>query len=155
MPDDSNRTAQNDPRTTVAWHKVYLALTVLSTVLVGVTQVGVPPLDDIGPHAAAALVVALFAIASLAYWYDVRRWRRRNEDELPDFLGSLGEEIPFEEQDANGTGEENGTDGGNGTGDDGGTVVETGTEDENETDDDNGTQNENGARNESGTDEDT
>lgn len=106
----------NDPRTTVAWYKVYLALTAVSTVLVGLTQVGVLPFGDLGPHAAAGLVVALFAVVSLAYWYDVHRWRRRNEDEPPDFLVSLGEEIPFEVCGEDGTIDRNGTNGVDGTG---------------------------------------
>jgi hypothetical protein len=60
------------------------------------------PFDDLGPVGAAGVIVALFAAASLTYWYDVRRWRRRNRDEPPDFLVSLDEEIPFEERKENG-----------------------------------------------------
>jgi hypothetical protein len=92
----------NDPRTTVAWYRMYLVLTVVSTVVIGLTQVGIPPFDDLGPVGAAGVIVALFAAASLTYWYDVRRWRRRNRDEPPDFLVSLDEEIPFEERKENG-----------------------------------------------------
>jgi hypothetical protein len=87
----------NDPRTTVAWHRVYLTLTALSAVFVGLTYVGVSPLGDLDPVVAAGVVVAVLAVASIAYWYDVRRSRRRNEGEHPDFVVSLDEEIPFEE----------------------------------------------------------
>jgi hypothetical protein len=66
-------------------------------------------------------------MASLAYWYDVRRWRRRSDDEPPDFLVSLGEEIPFEVRDEDGTINEDRT------------SDEDGTNDENETDDVDGT----------------
>lgn len=118
----------NDPRTTVAWYKVYLVLTVVSTVVIGLAQVGVPPFDGLGPVGAAGVVVALFAAASVAYWYDVRRWRRRNADEPPDFVVSLDEEIPFEERE----------------GDDGGKRNdENGPNDEREVDDETGTRDEN------------
>lgn len=87
----------NDPRTTVAWHKVYLLVTAVSTVLLGLTQVGVPPFGDLRPLTAAALIVALFAAVSIGYWYDVYRWRRQNEEDPPDFLVSVDEELPYEE----------------------------------------------------------
>jgi hypothetical protein len=84
----------NDPRTMIAWHKVYLVLTVVSTVLLGLTQVGVPPFRELRPLTTAALIVALYAVASVVYWYDVYRWRRRNENKPPDFLLSVDEELP-------------------------------------------------------------
>lgn len=87
----------NDPRATVAWHKVYLVLTVISTLLLGLAQVGVPPFDDLRPLTTAALIVAMFATASVAYWFDVYRWRRRNEGNPPDFLVSVDEKLPTEE----------------------------------------------------------
>lgn len=86
----------NDPRTTIAWHRVYLALTAVSALLLGLAQVGVPPLGGLRPLTVAALIVAMFAVASVGHWYDVRRSRRRNEEEPPDFLVSLEEELPTE-----------------------------------------------------------
>ena len=143
----------NDSRTAIAWYKVYLLLTAVSTVLVGLTQAGVPPFGDLGSLAAAAMVVALFGVASLAYWYDVRRRRRRREQEPPDLLVSLDEEIPLEEgmeEDERGTDDRNGTgDDENGTGDDesetGGEENGTGS-DENEIDGGNRIDDRNGTR---------
>lgn len=86
----------NDPRTTVAWHKVYLVLTVVSTVLLGLMQVGVPPFGELRPLTTAALIVALYAAVSVGCWYDVYRWRRRTEENPPDFLVSVDEELPNE-----------------------------------------------------------
>jgi hypothetical protein len=86
----------NDPRTEVSWYRVYLALTALSAALVGLVWLDVSPFDRIGPVAAAALVVGLFALASVGYWYDVRRWRRRSEDTPPDFLVSLERDVGFD-----------------------------------------------------------
>lgn len=100
----------NDPRSRVAWHKVYLALTVVSSLLLGLTQAGVPPFGELRPLATATLIVALFAAASVGYWYDVYRWRRRAEENPPDFLVSMDEELPYED----GEGGENGKDGENG-----------------------------------------
>lgn len=87
----------NDPRTAVSWHKVYLALTAISTLLLGVTEAGIPPFGDLRPLVTATLIVTLFAAASVAYWYDVYRWRRRTEEDPPDFLVSIDEEVPDEE----------------------------------------------------------
>lgn len=86
----------NDPRTTVTWYRVYLALTAVSAVLLGLVWLDMPPFDRISPIVAAALVVGLFTIASLAYWYDVYRWRRQTEDRPPDFLVTLEEDVPLE-----------------------------------------------------------
>lgn len=90
----------NDPRTTVSWYKVYLGLTAVAAVLVGLVQFDVPPFDRLGPIVAAAVVVGLFAIASIGYWYDVYRWRRRTEETPPDFLVTLEADVPLEEQEA-------------------------------------------------------
>jgi hypothetical protein len=89
----------NDPRTTVAWYKLYFALTAVSAVFVGLVRLDVPPFDRVGPLAVAALVVGLFAIASVGYWYDVYRWRRRSEDTPPDFLVTLEADVPLEDRD--------------------------------------------------------
>jgi hypothetical protein len=89
----------NEPRTTVPWYKVYLVSTAVSAVLVGLVQFGVPPFDRVSPIAAAALVMGLFAVASLGYWYDIYRWRRRTDDTPPDFLVTLEEDVPLKEED--------------------------------------------------------
>lgn len=106
----------NDPRTVVSWYKVYLALTVVSAVLIGLIWLGVSPFDRIDPIVAAALVVGLFTVASLAYWYDVYRWRRRTEDTPPDFLVTLEEDVPLEaeENEAENEEEEENSGGGDG-----------------------------------------
>jgi hypothetical protein len=59
----------------------------------------VAPFDRVGPLAVAALVVGLFAIASVGYWYNVYRWRRRSEDTPPDFLVTLEADVPLEDRD--------------------------------------------------------
>ncbi|WP_137287360.1 DUF202 domain-containing protein [Halorussus salinisoli] len=89
--------AREPRRTRVAWPKVYLALTALSIGLLGLARYDVPPFDGLPPVAVAALIVALFAVASLSHWYDIHRWRRRNEDAPPDFLATLDEEIEYRE----------------------------------------------------------
>jgi hypothetical protein len=96
----------NDPRTTVSWYKVYLALTAVSALAVGLVRFDVPPFDRVGPVAAAALVAALFAVASVGYWYDVYRWRRRTEDTPPDFLVTLEADVPLQEREENETEED-------------------------------------------------
>ncbi|WP_276301643.1 DUF7344 domain-containing protein [Halorussus lipolyticus] len=83
----------NDPRTELPWYRVYLALTAISAVLVGLVQFGVSPFDRIGPIGTAVVIVGLFALASVGYWYDVRRWRRRTENTPPDFLVTLEEDV--------------------------------------------------------------
>lgn len=88
--------AANHPRTTIAWHKLYLVLTAVSTVILGLAQVGVPLLGDLQPVAVAGLIVALFAAASVAHWVDAYRWRRRNEENPPDFLVSVEDDLPDE-----------------------------------------------------------
>lgn len=89
---------RNDPRTTIPWYRVYLALTVVSTVLLGLAQADVSSLGALSPIAMAALIVVIFAMASVAHWYDVFRWRRRTEEEPPDFVVSVDEEVPYEER---------------------------------------------------------
>lgn len=84
-------------RTQVAWHKVFLALSALSTALLGLAMYDVPPFGDLTPVGVSALVVALFAAASVAYWYDLRRRRRRTEDAPPDLRETLGEEVSYRE----------------------------------------------------------
>jgi len=96
----------NDPRTTVAWYKLYFALTAVSAVFVGLVRLDVPPFDRVGPLAVAALVVGLFAIASVGYWYDVYRWRRRTEDAPPDLPVTLGVDVPLEEREEDKTGKD-------------------------------------------------
>ncbi|UPV74506.1 hypothetical protein M0R89_00195 [Halorussus limi] len=90
----------NDPRTRVAWYKVYLAVTAISAGLLALVRFGVPPFAEVGSVAVAALVVALFAVASLGHWYDVYRWRRANEDMPPDFRVTLGEEVTYRDPQA-------------------------------------------------------
>jgi hypothetical protein len=87
----------NDPRTRIAWYKVYLAVTAISTAFLALVRYEVPPLEEVEPVAAAALVVALFAAGSLGDWYDVYRWRRAHEELPPDFLVSLDEEVTYRE----------------------------------------------------------
>ncbi|USZ67905.1 hypothetical protein NGM10_14375 [Halorussus salilacus] len=82
---------ENDPRTAVRWHRVYLLLTAVVAVFVGLVWVGVGPFARVNPLAVAAVAVALFAAASVGHWYDVYRWRRRTEDLPPDFV------VEFEE----------------------------------------------------------
>jgi hypothetical protein len=96
----------NDPRTTVSWYRVYLALTAVSALVVGLARFDVPPFDRVGPIAVAALVVGLFAVASVGCWYDVYRWRRRTEDTPPDFLVTLEADVPLEERKENETEED-------------------------------------------------
>lgn len=81
----------NDPRTAVRWHRVYLLLTAAVAAFVGLVWAGVEPFARADPLAVAAVVVGLFAAASVAHWYDVYRWRRRTEDLPPDFV------VEFEE----------------------------------------------------------
>ncbi|UPW00539.1 hypothetical protein M0R88_00190 [Halorussus gelatinilyticus] len=87
----------NNPRTRLPWYKVYLLVTAVSTGLLALIRFDVAPFDVIGPTAAAALVVALFAATSLAHWYDVYRWRRATEDTPPDFAVTLDEEVTYRE----------------------------------------------------------
>jgi len=87
----------NDPRTRLPWYKVYLVVTALSAGLLGLVRLDVPPFDAVGPIAAAALVVALFALTSLGHWYDVYRWRRATEEMPPDFAVTLDEEVRYRE----------------------------------------------------------
>jgi hypothetical protein len=87
----------NDPRTRLPWYKVYLVVTALSAGLLGLVRLDVPPFDAVGPIAAAALVVALFAVASLGHWYDVHRWRRATAEMPPDFAVTLDEEVRYRE----------------------------------------------------------
>lgn len=82
----------NDPRTTVRWHRVYLLLTAVVAVFVGLVWVGVSPLARVDPVAVAAAVVALFAAVAVAHWYDVHRWRQRTEGMPPDFVAELEED---------------------------------------------------------------
>lgn len=89
----------NDPRTKISWYRVYLVLTALSAAFLGLVWFGVSPFDRIDPIAAAAIVVGLFALASVGYWYDVRRWQREAEDTPPDFLVTLGEDVTFDRED--------------------------------------------------------
>lgn len=83
----------NDPRTSVAWHVVFLALTGVSAVLLGLVWLNVGPFAEVGAVTVAGVVVALFAAASAVYWYDVSRWRRDHEGEPPDFLVTLGDDV--------------------------------------------------------------
>lgn len=92
----------NDPRTTVGWHRVYLVLTVVATVFVGLVWIGVPPFEQMNPIVAAGLVVALFALASVVHWYDVYRWQRRNENGPPNFLLTFGDQAEERERTENG-----------------------------------------------------
>jgi len=87
----------NHSRTRLPWYKVYLVVTALSAGLLGLVRLDVPPFDAVGPIAAAALVVALFAVTSLAHWYDVYRWRRATEEMPPDFAVTLDEEVRYRE----------------------------------------------------------
>lgn len=82
-----------DPRASVPWHRVYLALTAISALLLGLVWAGVEPFSAIPPVAVAGIVVALFAVASAVHQYDVRRWRRETGDEPPDFSATLGEDV--------------------------------------------------------------
>lgn len=86
-----------DPRATLGWHRVYLVLTAISAVLIGLVWAGVEPFSAIPPVGVAGIVVALFAAASAVHLYDVRRWRD-GTDEPPDFSATLGEDVI--EQDA-------------------------------------------------------
>ncbi|WP_128475978.1 DUF7344 domain-containing protein [Halorussus pelagicus] len=120
----------NDPRTRVAWYKVYLLVTAISAGFLALVRLGVAPFDGVDSIVAAALVVVLFAVASLGHWYDVYRWRRANEDMPPDFLVTLEEEVTYrdprgeaddeaenEERNESETAENEGTDGEDETGD--------------------------------------
>lgn len=97
----------NDYRTSIAWHRVYLALTAVSVVLLALVWLDAGPLAGVPAIAVAGVVVVLFAVTSAIHWYDVYRWRRENDGEPPDFLVSLGgdvverppEEEPEEEPD--------------------------------------------------------
>lgn len=79
----------NHPRTSVPWHLVYLVLTAVAAVFILLVRMGVSPFSELPPVLVAATVVAAFAVASFAHWYDVYRWRRRTENEPPDFLVSV------------------------------------------------------------------
>lgn len=103
----------NDPRTTVRWHRVYLLLTALAAVFVGLVWVGVPPLEGVNPVAVAAVVVTLFAVVGVAHWYDVYRWRRRTEELPPDFLVEFEEDGDRREDESE---NEDGSSGGNRSG---------------------------------------
>ncbi|NHN59282.1 MULTISPECIES: hypothetical protein [Halorussus] len=81
----------------MAWHRVYLALTAISTVLLALMMADVPPFGDLSPTAAGAVIVALFAAASVGHWYDARRARRRERERPPDLPGTLDEEIRYRE----------------------------------------------------------
>lgn len=83
----------NDPRTSVPWHLVYLALTAVSAAFVGLVWLDVGPFAGIRPVTVAGVVVVLFTAASAVHRYDVYRWRRDNEGEPPDFLVTLGDDI--------------------------------------------------------------
>lgn len=83
----------NDPRTTVPWHRVYLALTAISAILLGLVWLDVGPFAALAPIAVAGIVVVVFAAASVVHWYDVYRWRRSTEGEPPDFLVTLGNDV--------------------------------------------------------------
>lgn len=85
----------NDYRTSVPWYLVYLVLTALSAVFVLLVQSGAPPFSEIPPVVVAAIIVTVFAAASVLHWYDVYRWRRRTEDEPPDFLVTVEEDEIF------------------------------------------------------------
>ena len=90
--------ARKRNRTRVAWHRVYLALTAISTVVLGLVLSDTPPFADLRPVAAGALIVALFAAASIAHWYDASLARRRAEEEPPDFPATLNEEIRYRDE---------------------------------------------------------
>jgi len=96
----------NDSRTSVSWYRVYLVLTAVSALVVGLVRFDVPPFDRVGPVATAALVAALFAAASVGYWYDVYRWRRRTEDAPPDLPVTLEADVPLEEREEAKTGKD-------------------------------------------------
>ncbi|MFC7079956.1 hypothetical protein [Halorussus caseinilyticus] len=109
--------ARESNPTRVAWPKVYLVLTALSTGLLGLLRYDVPPFDRLPPVAAAVLIVAVFAAASVGHWYDVNRRERRAEDAPPDFPATLDEEIayretdePDEKRDGDGRGDDDTTD---------------------------------------------
>lgn len=103
----------NDYRTSVPWYLVYLALTVLSTVFLVLARSGVRPFSELRPVVVAAVIVVAFAVASVLHWYDVYRWRRRTENEPPDFLVSVEEDLtpPDEEDRENAGSGENGESG--------------------------------------------
>ncbi len=94
--------ARKRNRTRVAWHRVYLALTAISTVLLALVLADVPPFGDLRPVAAGALIVALFAAASVAHWYDASLARRRAEEGPPDFPAPLDEEVRYRDESEDG-----------------------------------------------------
>ncbi|MFC4448247.1 hypothetical protein [Halorussus aquaticus] len=98
--------ARKPTRTRVAWYKVYLALTAFSTGLLGLVLYDVPPFGGLTPVAVSALIVALFAVASVGYWYDVSRGRP-SEETPPNFLRTLDEEVDYREEE-NGDGPNDG-----------------------------------------------
>jgi membrane protein implicated in regulation of membrane protease activity len=74
---------------------VYLALTLVGFVVLGLSMLGVPPFGALSGFTLAWLLFALFALASLLYRYDVYRWERRTDEMPPDFVLTLGEDVPL------------------------------------------------------------
>lgn len=70
MSDEPDR---HDQRPTIAWYKVYLVLVVVSIVFVGLTQAEVGPFGELDPFVVAGIIAVVFALVSVAYWYDVYR----------------------------------------------------------------------------------
>lgn len=83
----------NDPRTSVRWYRVYLALTATSAVLLALVRLDVPGFSKLGSVATVTVIVGLFAAVSVAHWYDVYRWRRRSDGGPPDFLLTLENDL--------------------------------------------------------------
>ncbi|NEU56373.1 hypothetical protein [Halorussus sp. MSC15.2] len=108
--------ARKRTHTRVAWYKVYLALTAFSTGLLGLVLYDVPPFGGLTPVAVSALIVALFAVASVGYWYDVSRGRR-SEETPPNFLRTLDEEVDYREEEDRGEESEEGNGDGRGPND--------------------------------------
>jgi hypothetical protein len=79
----------SDSRTSLPWHKLYLALTALGLAAIVPALAGMYSVSVLAlPY--AGLIVALFGI-TLGHTYDLRLWQQKLENAAPDILLELND----------------------------------------------------------------
>lgn len=96
----------NDPHTSIAWYKVYLALSVVGFAVVGSLWVEPGAISTVSMLTVATALLVGFAAVGLLHWYDIHRWYRRTEEMPPDFLVTLEDGVSRRKRDGDGEGDE-------------------------------------------------
>lgn len=79
----------NDPRTTIRWYRVYLLVSTVTLLVIGLAGADVLPVGSISLSPITGTVIFVYTAISVIYWYDIFQWNRSMEGMPPDFFVSV------------------------------------------------------------------